>query len=55
MISGLRYPGFVVYFDVTVIWHRMEKKWFMAVKGPGGALFYIGPRFRPFCVFLLEK
>ena len=42
MIPGLRSPGFVVCFDVTVIWRRMEKKWFMDVKGPRGALFYMG-------------
>ena len=55
MIPGLRSPGFFVCFDVTVIWRRMEKKWFMAVKGPRGALFYMGSRFRPFCVLLPEK
>ena len=26
MISGLRSPGFIVCFDVTVIRRRMEKK-----------------------------
>ena len=55
MISGLRSSSFVVCFDVTVIRCRMEKKWFMAVKGPRGALFYMGPRFEQFCVLLLEK
>ena len=25
------------------------------MKGPRGALFYMGPRFRPFCVLLLEN
>ena len=56
MIPGLRSPGFVVCFDVTVIRRRMEEKiWFIAMKGPRGALFYMGLRFRPFCVLLLEK
>ena len=57
MIPGMRSPGFVVCFDVTVIMHQMEQKktWFMVVKGPRGALFYMGPRFESFCVLLLEK
>ena len=56
VIPGLRSLGFVVCFDVILIWRRMEqKKWFMAVKGPRGALFYMGPRFGPFSVLLLEK
>ena len=55
MIPRLRSPGFVVCFDVTVIWRRMENEWFMAVKGPRGALFYMGLRFRTFYVLLLEK
>ena len=46
---------FFVCFDVVVIRSRMEKKWFMAMKGPIGALFYMGPRFEPFCVLLLKK
>ena len=55
MIVGLRSSGFVVCFDVIVIRRRTEKKWFMAVKGPRGALFYMSPRFGPFCVLLLEN
>ena len=55
MIPGLRSLGFVVCFDVTVICRQIEKKWFMDVKGPRGALFYVGPRFGTFCVLLLEK
>ena len=45
MIPGLRSLGFVICFDVIMIQRRMGKKWFMAVKGPRGALFYMGPRF----------
>ena len=55
MIPGLGSSGFVVCFNVAVIQRRMEEKWFMAVKGPRGALFYMGMRFGPFCVLLLEK
>ena len=57
MIPGLRSLGFVICFDVTVIERRMEKKKkrFMVVKGWRGALFYMGPRFGPFYVSLLEK
>ena len=35
-------------FGITVIRWR-------TVKGPRGALFYMSPRFWPFCVLLLEK
>ena len=40
--------GFLVCFSITVIQCR-------TMKGPRGALFYMGPKFGPFCVLLLEK
>ena len=55
MIPGLRSSYFFVCFDVIVIQRRIKKKWFMAMKGERGALFYMGPRFGPFCMLLLAK
>ena len=40
--------GFVVYFGITIFGDE-------TVKEPRGALFYMGPRFGPFCVLLLEN
>ena len=43
--------GFVVCFGITEFVDDWKKKWFMAVKGPRGALFYMGSRFGSFCVY----
>ena len=45
--------GFVEFFDITVNVNEWNQRRFMAVKGPRGALFYMGSRFGPFCVLLL--
>ena len=50
-----------VFGFCCVFWYHCDsvtngtKKWFMAVKGPSGVLFYMGPRFGPFCVLFVGK
>ena len=50
-------PGTDVFGFCCVFWYHCNlflkkiKKRFMAVKGPRGALFYMGLRFRQFCVY----
>ena len=50
-------PGTDVFEFCSVFWYHSNllmngtKKWFMTVKGPRGALFYIGSRFGQFCVY----
>ena len=51
-------PGTDVFEFCCVFWYHCnllingtKKKRFMAVKGPRGAMFYIGPRFGSFRVY----
>ena len=44
---------FVFWYHCNLLMNGTKIKWFMVVKGPRGALFYMGSRFRPFCVYYL--
>ena len=50
-------PETDVFGFCCVFWYHCNllmnggKKWFMAVKGPRGALFYVDRRIGPFCVY----
>ena len=41
----------VFWYHNYLLMNGTKKKRFMAVKGPKGALFYMGMRFRSFCVY----
>ena len=44
----------VFWYDCNLVMNG-KKKQFIVVKGPRGALFYMGPRFGPFCVDCLKN
>ena len=41
----------VFWYNCNLLMNGTKKKWFMAVKGPKDALFYMGSRFGQFCVY----
>ena len=46
-------PGIYVFEFYGVFWYHSNSV--MNHEGPRGALFYVGSRFGPFCVLLLEN
>ena len=50
---GIDVFGFcrVFWYHYNLLMNETKKKRFMVMNGPRSALFYMGPRFRPFYVY----